>query len=222
MRLADPIGTDGGSVAANVGSAIRLLEGMPRLDSRRRFFMRYALDGVAPETDGDDWWVAPSAVVIGNIKLERNASVWWNAVIRGDNELITIGENSNVQDGCVLHTDPGFPLTIGKDVTIGHLVMLHGCTIGDGSLVGIGSVILNNTRDRPRLSDRRQDDAGRRQGDSDNSLVMGSPGKVVRQITPEQAARMAAGAQHYVDNWRRYKKGLITQGKFLPALKALR
>jgi carbonic anhydrase/acetyltransferase-like protein (isoleucine patch superfamily) len=171
--------------------------------------MRYALDGVAPETDGDDWWVAPSAVVIGKIKLERNASVWWNAVIRGDNELITIGENSNVQDGCVLHTDPGFPLTIGKDVTIGHLVMLHGCTIGDGSLVGIGSVILNNTRIGRGCLIAAKTMLGEGKEIPDNSLVMGSPGKVVRQITPEQAARMAAGAQHYVDNWRRYKKGLI-------------
>ena len=108
--------------------------------------MKYSLEGVRVETEGDDYWIAPTAVLIGNIKLQRNASVWWNAVLRGDNELITIGENSNVQDGCVLHTDPGFPLTIGKDVTVGHLVMLHGCTIGDGSLVGIGSVILNGAR----------------------------------------------------------------------------
>jgi carbonic anhydrase/acetyltransferase-like protein (isoleucine patch superfamily) len=172
--------------------------------------MRYALDGVAPETDGDDWWVAPSAVVIGKVKLERNASVWWNAVLRGDNELITVGENSNVQDGCVLHTDPGFPLTIGKDVTIGHLVMLHGCTIGNGSLIGIGSVILNNTRIGRGCLIAAQTMLGEGKDIPDNSLVMGSPGKVVRQITPEQAARMAAGAQHYVDNWRRYKRGLAT------------
>ncbi len=93
-----------------------------------------------------EYWIAPNAQVMGNVKLEKNASVWFGAVLRGDNELITIGKNSNVQDGSVLHTDPGSPLTIERDVTIGHMVMLHGCTIGAGSLVGIGSIILNNTR----------------------------------------------------------------------------
>lgn len=173
--------------------------------------MRYALDGTGPQTDGEDWWVAPSAAVIGNVKLERNASIWWNAVIRGDNELITIGENSNVQDGCVLHTDPGFPLTIGKNVTVGHLVMLHGCIIGDGSLIGIGSVILNNTKIGRSCLIAAKTMLGEGKEIPDNSLVMGAPGKVVRQITREQAAGMAAGAQHYVDNWRRYKNGLAVE-----------
>ena len=128
--------------------------------------MRYALDGIGLDTADDDWWVAPSAVVIGKVRLEKNASVWWNAVLRGDNELITVGENSNVQDGCVLHTDPGFPLTIGRNVTIGHLVMLHGCTIGDGSLIGIGSVILNGTTIGRNCLIAREDDAGRGQAAS--------------------------------------------------------
>jgi carbonic anhydrase/acetyltransferase-like protein (isoleucine patch superfamily) len=170
--------------------------------------MRYTLDGVGLETHGDDWWVAPSAVVIGKVKLERNASVWWNAVLRGDNEPITVGENSNVQDGCVLHTDPGFPLTIGKGVTIGHLVMLHGCTIGDSSLIGIGSVILNGTRIGRNCLVAAKTMLGEGKVIPDNSLVMGAPGKVVRELTSEQIAHMQKGAQHYVDNWHRYKKGL--------------
>jgi len=97
--------------------------------------MKYALDGVRIQTDGDAYWIAPSAVVIGNVHLRRNASIWWNAVIRGDNEPIVIGEDTNIQDGCVMHTDPGFPMTLGAGVTVGHQAMLHGCTIGDGSLI---------------------------------------------------------------------------------------
>jgi carbonic anhydrase/acetyltransferase-like protein (isoleucine patch superfamily) len=107
----------------------------------------YALGDKKPILPAEgEYWIAPNAEVMGNVKLERNASVWFGAVLRGDNELITIGENSNVQDGSVLHTDPGSPLTIGANVTIGHMVMLHGCTIGEGSLVGIGSIVLNNTK----------------------------------------------------------------------------
>jgi len=170
--------------------------------------MRYALDGVRLDTDGDDFWVAPTAVVIGKVKLKKNASVWWNAVVRGDNELITVGENSNVQDGCVLHTDPGFPLTIGANVTIGHLVMLHGCTIGDGSLIGIGSVILNGTRIGRNCLIAAKTLLGEDKEIPDNSLVMGAPGKVVRQLDAGQIALMQQGAPHYVDNWRRYKAGL--------------
>lgn len=105
--------------------------------------MRFSLDGVAVETEDKSYWIAPTAVLIGKVRLEHDASVWWNAVLRGDNELITVGRGSNVQDGCVLHTDPGLPLTIGSDVTVGHLAMLHGCTIGEGSLIGIGAVVLN-------------------------------------------------------------------------------
>lgn len=171
--------------------------------------MYYSLDGVRVETSGDDYWIAPTAAVIGKVKLEKNASVWWGAVLRGDIELITVGENSNVQDGSVLHTDEGFPLTIGRNVTIGHMVMMHGCTIGDGSLVGIGAVILNGTRigrnciigAKTLLSEGKEI--------PDNSLVMGAPGKVVRTVTPEMAARTAEGVQRYVANWQRYKAGLI-------------
>ncbi len=170
--------------------------------------MKYTLDGVRIETEGEDYWIAPSAMVIGKVKLETNASVWWNAVLRGDNELITVGENSNVQDGCVLHTDPGFPLTIGKNVTVGHLVMLHGCTIGDGSLIGIGSVILNGAKIGRNCLIGAKALIGEGKEIPDNSVVLGAPGKVVKQVTPEQAERTAQGTAKYVGNWRRCKAGL--------------
>jgi carbonic anhydrase/acetyltransferase-like protein (isoleucine patch superfamily) len=173
--------------------------------------MIYSLDGVRIETEGDDYWVAPSAAVVGKVKLERNASVWWGAVLRGDNELITIGENSNVQDGCVLHTDPGFPLTIGPNVTIGHLVMLHGCSIGEGSLIGIGSVILNGTRIGRNCLIGAKTLIGEGKDIPDNSVVMGMPGRVVKQATPEMIARTAEGVHKYVANWRRYRAGLVAQ-----------
>ena len=170
--------------------------------------MKYALDGVRVETEGDAFWVAPSAVVIGKVKLERNASVWWNAVVRGDNELITIGENSNIQDGCVLHTDPGFPLNIGRDVTVDHLVMLHGCTIGDGSLIGIGSVILNGVKigSNCLIGAKAMIPEGREI--PDNSMVLGAPAKVVKTLNDDQIEKMQCGAAKYVGNWQRYKAGL--------------
>ncbi len=174
--------------------------------------MHYSLDGVKIETVGEDYWIAPTATVIGRVRLERNASVWWGAVLRGDNELITVGENSNVQDCSVMHTDPGFPLTIGANVTIGHMVMLHGCTIGAGSLIGIGSVILNGTRIGKNCLIGAKTMLGENKDIPDNSVVMGAPGRVVRQMTPEMVARVAEGVQGYVDNWRRYKAGLLAEG----------
>ncbi len=174
--------------------------------------MKYTLDGIRVETEGEDYWIAPNAAVIGKVKLEKNASVWWSAVLRGDNELITIGENSNVQDGCVLHTDPGFPLTIGANVTIGHLVMLHGCAIGDGSLVGIGSVILNGAKIGRNCLIGAKTLIGEGKEIPDNSVVLGAPGKVVKQVTPDQAERTARGTAKYVGNWRRYKAGLAEGG----------
>lgn len=174
--------------------------------------MHYSLDGVQIETDGDAFWIAPTAAAIGKVKLERNASVWWGAVLRGDNELITVGENSNVQDGSVLHTDPGYPLTIGPNVTIGHMVMLHGCTIGEGSLIGIGAVILNGTRIGRNCLIGAKTLIGEGKEIPDNSMVMGIPGKVVKQVTPEMAARTADGVRKYVANWQRYKAGLAQLG----------
>jgi carbonic anhydrase/acetyltransferase-like protein (isoleucine patch superfamily) len=170
--------------------------------------MRYALGDARVVTEGDAFWIAPTAVVIGNVTLERDASVWWGAVVRGDNELITIGQGSNVQDGCVLHTDPGYPLTIGKDVTIGHLAMLHGCVIGDGSLVGIGAIVLNGARIGKNCLIGAKALISEGKEIPDNSLVMGVPGKVLREISPEHALRMRRGAADYVQKWQRYRREL--------------
>jgi carbonic anhydrase/acetyltransferase-like protein (isoleucine patch superfamily) len=171
--------------------------------------MRYALDTVRIQTEGDDWWIAPNAAVIGNVLLKRNASIWWNVVIRGDNELITIGEDSNIQDGSVLHTDPGFPMVIGRECTIGHMVMLHGCTIGDGSLIGIGSVILNGARIGKNCLIGANTLITEGKEIPDNSMVVGSPGKIIRQVSEEQAAGLRVNASRYVANWRRYREHLV-------------
>ena len=165
----------------------------------------YALGDKQPILPGEgDYWVAPDAQVMGNVKLEKNASVWFNAVLRGDNELITIGENSNVQDGSVLHTDPGSPLTLEKDVTIGHLVMLHGCTIGEGSLVGIGSIILNNTKIGKGCLIGANTLIAENKEIPDYSMVLGAPGKVVKTLDKEQYEALRLSADHYVQNWKRY------------------
>jgi carbonic anhydrase/acetyltransferase-like protein (isoleucine patch superfamily) len=174
--------------------------------------MRYKLDGIGFETAGEDWWVAPTAVLIGKVRLEADASVWWGAVLRGDNEPITVGRGSNVQDGCVCHTDPGLPLTIGPEVTVGHQAVLHGCTIGEGCLIGIGAVVLNGARiGRNCLIGARALIAEGKEI-PDNSLVMGIPGKVVGTVRPEQAERVRLGTARYVQNWRRYRSGLVPDG----------
>jgi carbonic anhydrase/acetyltransferase-like protein (isoleucine patch superfamily) len=155
-----------------------------------------------------DYWVAPSAVVIGRVRLGARASVWFGATLRGDNELISIGEGSNVQDGSVLHTDIGKPLTIGRNVTIGHMVMLHGATIGDNSLIGIGSILLNGAR----IGTNSIVGAGAliTEGKSfpDNSLIIGAPARVHRQVSAQEVTLIAASAEHYVQNWQRYASGL--------------
>jgi carbonic anhydrase/acetyltransferase-like protein (isoleucine patch superfamily) len=169
----------------------------------------YELDGIGPTFPPDDeYWVAANATLIGHVVLERNASVWFGAVLRGDNEPIVVGENSNVQDNSVLHTDMGQPLTIGADVTVGHKVMLHGCTIGDGSLIGIGSIILNGARIGRQCIIGANSLIAEGKEIPDRSLVMGSPGRVVRTLEPAQAEAIAAGARHYVANWKRYRAGL--------------
>jgi carbonic anhydrase/acetyltransferase-like protein (isoleucine patch superfamily) len=170
--------------------------------------MEYALGDSHVTTVGDAYWIAPTAVVIGNVKLERNASVWWGAVLRGDNELITLGEGSNIQDGCVLHTDPGYPLVIGKDVTVGHLAMLHGCVIGDNSLIGIGAVILNGARIGSNCLIGAKALIPEGKEIPDNSLVMGAPGRIKSEVGEEHVARIRRGAVHYVANWQRYKRDL--------------
>ena len=169
----------------------------------------YKLGDKGPTLPADgEYWIAPNAMVIGNVILKKNASVWFGAVLRGDNEAITIGENSNVQDNSVLHTDFGSPLTIGDNVTIGHMVMAHGCTIGDGSLIGIGSIILNGAK----IGKNCLVGAGALVTEGkefpDGSMILGSPAKAVRELAPEQAARMGLGALGYVRNWQRFKAAL--------------
>lgn len=169
----------------------------------------YSLGAVSPILPSDDeYWIAPTASVMGNVILKKNASIWWGAVARGDNDPIEIGENSNVQDGSVLHTDHGSPLTIGSNVTIGHMVMLHGCMIGDGSLIGIGAIVLNGAK----IGRNCLIGAGAliTEGKEipDNSMVMGAPGKIVREIGEQHALILQASALHYVENWKRYRRDL--------------
>jgi carbonic anhydrase/acetyltransferase-like protein (isoleucine patch superfamily) len=170
--------------------------------------MKFALGDARVITDGEDYWIAPTAVVIGKVRLARNASIWWNTVLRGDNEPITIGENSNVQDGSVLHTDPGYPLDLAANVTVGHMVMLHGCEIGEGSLIGIGSIILNGARIGRNCLIGANTFIPERKTIPDDSLVMGAPGKVVRQVSAEQRAGFRRIPALYVANWKRYKAEL--------------
>ncbi len=170
----------------------------------------YRLNAANPDLPEDDeYWIAPTAVVLGKVILKKNASIWFGAVLRGDNEPITIGENSNVQDNSVLHTDLGEPVVVGANVTIGHMVMAHGCVIGDGSLIGMGAIILG----RAKIGQGCLIAAGalitEGQEIPDRSVVMGAPGKVVRELSPHDAAMMAHGAEHYVANWRRFRSGLV-------------
>ena len=167
----------------------------------------YSLGETAPVIDADSW-IAPDANVIGKVEIRQGVSVWFGATIRGDNEPIVVGENTNIQDSSILHTDEGIPLTIGADVTVGHRVMLHGCTIGDGSLIGIGSVILNGAV----IGKGCLVGAGALITENkvfpDNVLILGSPARVVRTLTPDQAAGLKLSAAHYVANWRRYAREL--------------
>lgn len=168
----------------------------------------YKLGQRQPQIDPQSW-IAPNATVIGAVHLKANASLWWNVTVRGDNDLISIGENSNIQDGCVLHTDDGIPLTVGANVTVGHLAMLHGCTVGEGSLIGIGAVLLN------RSVIGRQSIVGANalipEGKCypERSLIVGSPGKVVRQLSEEEVQRLLQAAAGYVANWQRYRQELL-------------
>jgi len=163
----------------------------------------YALDGQAPEIDATAW-VAPDANIIGRVRLRAGSSVWFGATIRGDNEWIELGLGSNIQENCVLHTDIGFPLTIGASCTIGHKAMLHGCTIGDGSLIGMGATVLNGAT----IGQGCLIGAGAliTEGKTipDGSLVMGAPGKTVRQLDVASQADLIASAEHYQDNAQRF------------------
>lgn len=169
--------------------------------------MIYALDDIAPEID-DDSWIAPDARVIGRVTVAAGASVWFGATLRGDNERITLGAGSNVQEHCVLHTDMGFPLRIGRDCTVGHAAILHGCTIGDESLIGMGAVVLNGAR----IGRNCLIGAGALVAEGkeipDGSLVMGSPGRVVRELDPAARTRLRQSAEGYQANMRRFRQGL--------------
>ena len=169
----------------------------------------YELDGIRPEfPDDGPWWVAPSADLIGRVRLKRDASVWFGAVLRGDNEWIEIGERSNVQDLSALHTDMGFPLTIGDDCTIGHKVTLHGCTIGANTLIGMGATILNGAR----IGANSLVGAGALVTEGkvfpDNSLIVGTPAKVIRTLDAAAVARIKGSAEGYARNARRFAEGL--------------
>ena len=168
----------------------------------------FSLKDRKPEFRGPHWFVADNATVVGSVILENNVSIWFNTVVRGDNDVITIGENSNVQDSCVLHADPGYKLTIGRNVTVGHMVMLHGCEVGDGSLVGIGSIILNRTKIGKNCLIGANTLLTEGKEIPDNSVVMGAPGKVVRQTDEATRALLKYSAEHYVENWKRYAREL--------------
>lgn len=169
----------------------------------------YALaDADLEVEDPAAFWVAPGAVLIGKVVLKRNASVWFGAVLRGDNEPIVVGENSNVQDGSVLHTDMGAPLTIGANVTIGHQVMLHGCTIADNSLIGIKATVLNHAAIGPNTLVGAHALVTERKSFAPGSLVTGVPAAVSRELTEAQIQMIALSAAHYVENWQRYVRAL--------------
>ena len=169
----------------------------------------YALEDRVPELPGEgEYWVAPDAHVIGRVRLAAGVGIWFGAVLRGDNEPIDIGAGSNVQEGAMLHTDMGFPMTIGVDVTVGHHAILHGCTVGDGALIGMGATVLNGA----------QIGAGCLVGANalvtegkvfpDGSLIVGSPAKAVRQLDAAAMAALRDGARRYVLNWQRFRQGL--------------
>jgi len=169
----------------------------------------YALDGVKPELPADGrYWIAPGAQVIGRVRLGLDASVWFGVVLRGDNEEIYIGPGSNVQDNSVLHTDPGFPLWIGENCTIGHRAVLHGCAIGDNSLIGMGATLLNGAKIGRNCLVGANALVTEGKSFPDNSLIVGSPAKVIRELDESAAARLAESAARYVANWRRYARGL--------------
>jgi carbonic anhydrase/acetyltransferase-like protein (isoleucine patch superfamily) len=169
----------------------------------------YALDGQAPEfPEAGKYWVAETAVLIGRVRLKSESSVWFGAVLRGDNEWIELGSRSQIQDNATLHTDPGFPIVIGEDCVIGHKVMLHGCTIGDNSLIGMGAIVLNGAR----IGRNSLVGAGAlvTEGKSfpDNSLIVGAPARAIRSLDEKAVAQIRAGADHYVRRSREYAKGL--------------
>ena len=170
--------------------------------------MFYDLEDKKVKNLGENW-SASNASIIGDVTLEKNTSIWFNVTLRGDVENIYVGEGSNIQDGSVLHTDPGYPLKVGKDVTIGHLVMLHGCTIGDNSLIGIGAVILNGAKIGKNCIIGAKALISENKEIPDNSLVIGVPGKIIRQVTDPEVKLISDNAIHYQENWKKYSKSVF-------------
>jgi carbonic anhydrase/acetyltransferase-like protein (isoleucine patch superfamily) len=169
----------------------------------------YSLTDKKPQLPPEgEYWIAPNATIVGDVTLNTGASIWFGAVVRGDNDPIVIGENTNIQDGSVLHSDPGEPLIIGANVTVGHMAMLHSCEIGDGTLIGIGAVVLGRAVIGRNCLIGANALITEGKVIPDGSLVMGQPGKVVRTLEPGQIAVLEASAEHYVQNWKRYVAGL--------------
>jgi len=169
----------------------------------------YALDGIEPELPPDGrFWIAPDAHVIGKVRLGAEASVWFGSVLRGDNELIEIGERTNIQEGSMLHTDIGFPMLIGPDCTIGHHAILHGCTIGANSLVGMGATVLNGARIGPKSLVGANALVTEGKSFPENSLIVGAPAKAIRTLDAEAVEMLQGTAAHYVANWKRFAAGL--------------
>jgi len=162
----------------------------------------YRFGDKRPQIDPESW-VAPDATLIGDVRLGKNASVWWKATLRGDNDPIVIGDESNIQDGSVLHTDIGVPLTIGRGVTVGHSVILHGCSIGDGALIGMGATVLNRARIGAQSIVGAHALIPEGKEYPERSLIVGAPGRLIRQLSEEEAAALANGALHYIEKWRR-------------------
>lgn len=173
----------------------------------------YALGDLVPKMPDDgDFWIAPGAQVIGDVTLASGVGIWFNAVLRGDNEPIVIGTRTNVQDACVFHTDPGFPLTIGEGVTVGHKAILHGCTVGDGTLVGMGAVVMNGAKVGRECLIGANALIPEGREIPDRSMVVGQPGKVVREVGPQVIAHLEAAAEKYFQRQRLYRKTLAETG----------
>jgi carbonic anhydrase/acetyltransferase-like protein (isoleucine patch superfamily) len=169
----------------------------------------YELDGQRPDLPTDErYWIAETAAVIGTVRLKRDVSVWYGASVRGDNEWVEIGERSNIQENCILHTDIGFPLTIGAGCTIGHSVILHGCTIADDSLIGMGAIVLNGVKIGRHCLVGAGAIVTEGKEFPDNTLIVGAPARAVREVNDKILQLIDESAQFYVDNWQRYRKGL--------------
>ncbi len=169
----------------------------------------YSIDGVAPELPASGrYWIAPNATVIGRVKIEEGASIWFGSVVRGDNEPIVIGAGTNIQENCVLHTDPGFPILLGAGVTVGHMAMLHGCVVGENSLVGMGATLLNGAKIGANSLVGSNALVTEGKEFAEQSLIVGAPAKVIRTLDQAMIARLRKTAEHYQNNWQRFAAGL--------------